>query len=233
MVSSKALQNERVLTAYHEAGHVVLAHALGYTYEDVWILPDGDPRYRTRDPGDVLGKCELSAGFWSTLRSMRAGLTFVKAMAQREIDLSLAGIVAERKYAGVRSSSYRNDNDTRHAVEVIRMLSQSIEVDAPRTSSPSLVYRGERIHLDQDLELSLGEFWTLHASKARLRLFRGPAWRAVEAVAAALLKYDRLHGHQAFERIQPHVRERHLCPRLPCPPIPPAASIDGDATAAD
>src|SRR5882762_5398168 len=68
-------------TAYHEAGHAVVALALGRTVHRVTILPEREH----------LGQCEFRKG----------GLRPSEDWLEREILIALGGIAAEARHTGV------------------------------------------------------------------------------------------------------------------------------------
>lgn len=148
---------EQVATAYHEAGHAVVALALGRPIHRVSILPKQM----------YLGRCEFAPG------KLRAAADPI----EQEILISLAGLAAEAKYTGAydRLAASRD-------LRVVRKL-------ALGRASERAVERYERRML----------------AKAEYLLADEANWRAVESIAAELLKLGILRGRAAlhfFERAQ-------------------------------
>ena len=142
-------------TAYHEAGHAVVALALGRPVEQVTIVPD-----RTH-----LGLCEFGKG---TFRPSEDWL-------EREILIALGGIAAEAKHTGD------------YAWDAAHQDCQYVRRLAIERAGESRAERLERRLL----------------SKAEHLLADEGHWRAVELIAAALLKSRVISGRTArhlFER---------------------------------
>jgi ATP-dependent Zn protease len=137
------------ITAYHEAGHAVVALALGRPVHKVTVLPD-----RER-----LGQCEFGK---SVFRPSEDWL-------EREILISLGGIAAEARFTG----DYAWDAAARDQQYVHRL---AVERAGER--------RAER------LQRRL-------LAKAEHLLAREVHWRAVERIAAELVRLGTISGRAA------------------------------------
>jgi ATP-dependent Zn protease len=136
-------------TAYHEAGHAVVALALGRPVQCVSVLPD-----RVH-----LGRCEFRKG---TFRPSADWL-------EREILIALGGVAAEARHTG----TYAWDGAARDRQFVHRLAVQRA---------------GER--QAERLERRL-------LAKAEHLLARTGHWRAVELIAAELLRHGAISGRAA------------------------------------
>jgi ATP-dependent Zn protease len=136
-------------TAYHEAGHAVVALALGRPVHQVSIRPD-----RER-----LGVCAFGKAVFRPSEDW----------LEREILISLGGLAAEARYTG----SYAWDQATRDRQFVRRLAVQRA---------------GER--QAKRLERRL-------LAKAEHLLSREGHWRAVELIAAELLRRGVISGRAA------------------------------------
>jgi hypothetical protein len=104
----------RAPTAYHEAGHAVIAHALGYTPRSVSIIPRGE------DTGLVRHAAALRGVQSAAVRSARARLRI-----ERAIQICFAGPLAQRRY---RARSWRHQHgrsDFAQAAALARRLCRS------------------------------------------------------------------------------------------------------------
>jgi ATP-dependent Zn protease len=136
-------------TAYHEAGHAVVALALGRPVQRVSVLPD-----RVR-----LGHCEVKKGRFKPSEDW----------LEREILIALGGIAAEARFSGDYSwGGAARDYRYVHGLAVQRA--------------------GERqaARLEQRL-LAKAEHLLAHESN----------WRAVELIAAELLRRGTISGRAA------------------------------------
>jgi ATP-dependent Zn protease len=95
-------------TAYHEAGHAVVALALGRPVHRVSVLPNRDR----------LGQCEFGKGVFRPSEDW----------VEREVMISLAGLAAEARHTG----TYGWDEAERDLRYVRRLLSQTTERAAER-----------------------------------------------------------------------------------------------------
>jgi hypothetical protein len=138
------------ITAYHEAGHAVMALALGRPVHRVSIQPNEER----------LGQCEFGK---SVFRPSEDWL-------EREILISLGGIAAEARHTG----HYAWDGAARDQ-RYIRSLS------VQRAGGERQAERLERRLL----------------AKAEHLLFQDGHWRAVELIAAELLRRGRISGRAA------------------------------------
>jgi ATP-dependent Zn protease len=138
------------VTAYHEAGHAVMALALGRPVTAVSILPDRR----------FLGVCEFGKAVFRPSEDW----------LQREILIALAGIAAEARHTG----EYAWD-----AADHDRVYAE--ELAAQRAGSDRKTQRLMRRLL----------------SKAEHLLSREENWRAVEKLAAELLRLGEVSGRAA------------------------------------
>jgi plasmid stabilization system protein ParE len=136
-------------TAYHEAGHAVIALALGRVIHKVSVLPN-----RER-----LGECRFGKG------SIRAADDWI----EREILIALGGMAAEARHTGVYATA-----EAKQDLRFVRRL-------ALERKSPRAVERYEQRMLDK-VESMLADEGT---------------WRAVERIAAELLKHGTISGRAA------------------------------------
>src|SRR5436309_3008735 len=136
-------------TAYHEAGHAVLALALGRQVHAVNILPNGER----------LGVCAFR----------KAAFRPSEDWLEREILIALGGIAAEARHTG----TYAWDGAGRDQQFVRGLAEQRV--------GASKAERYERRLL----------------AKAEHLLGRAGAWRAVERIAAELLRRGTISGRTA------------------------------------
>jgi plasmid stabilization system protein ParE len=133
-------------TAYHEAGHAVMALILGRPVHAVSILPDRD----------LLGLCEFG----------KAAVRPSEDWIEREMLISLGGLAAEARHTG----TYAWDQADRD-LQYVRDL-------AEQRAGPRRAQRLERRLL----------------SKAEHLLGKEGHWRAVERIAAELLRRGTVSG---------------------------------------
>lgn len=136
-------------TAYHEAGHAVIALALDRPVHRVSVLPNRDR----------LGQCEFGKGV------ARPSDDWI----EREILIALAGLAAEARHTGTYGFA-EADRDLRH---VRRLVLQR--------ASPRQAERLERRLL----------------AKVEYLLADDGHWRAVERIAAELMKLGVISGRAA------------------------------------
>jgi ATP-dependent Zn protease len=136
-------------TAYHEAGHAVIALALGRPVQHVSILPDRE----------LLGQCAFGKAVFRPSQDW----------LEREILIALAGLAAEARHTG----NYAWDGAARDQQFVRRLAVQRA---------------GER--RAERLERRL-------LAKAEHLLSQEGHWRAVELIAAELLRCGVLSGRAA------------------------------------
>ncbi|HEY2786830.1 MAG TPA: hypothetical protein VGJ05_17850 [Fimbriiglobus sp.] len=136
-------------TAYHEAGHAVVALALGRPVHRVTVLPNRDR----------LGQCEFRKGQFKPTDDW----------LETEILIALAGLAAEARFTDAydRDAAHR---DLRHA---------------------------RQIALQRATERSLDRFERRMLAKVEHLLADEGHWRAVEAIAAELLKLGTISGRAA------------------------------------
>lgn len=137
------------VTAYHEAGHAVVALALGRTIHKVTVLPN-----RER-----LGECRFGKG---NVRPTDDWL-------EREILIALGGLAAEARFTGTYATAEAGQD-----LRFVRRL-------ALERKSERAVERYERRMLD-NVEYMLADEGT---------------WRAVELIAAELMKHGTISGRAA------------------------------------
>jgi hypothetical protein len=136
-------------TAFHEAGHAVVALALGRPVHRVSVLPNRDR----------LGQCEFAKGRFKPSEDV----------LEREILISLAGLAAEAR----RTGKYHldgADHDLRHVRRLV--LERKSERAAPRYEERLL-------------------------NKVEALLHDDGIWRAVELIAAELVKHGVISGRAA------------------------------------
>lgn len=146
-------------TAYHEAGHAVVALALDRPVHRVTILPN-----RER-----LGQCEFGKGVH---RPNEDAL-------EREILIALAGMAAEARHSG-RYEMEAADRDLRYVRRLV----------LERKSERAAVRYEERL-----------------LAKVEAMLGDEGAWRAVELIAAELLKHGTISGRAARHLFDQATRE--------------------------
>ncbi len=137
------------LTAYHEAGHAVVALVLDRPVHRVSVLPN-----RER-----LGQCEFGKGVF---RPSEDSL-------EREILIALAGLAAESRHTG-KYAMDAADRDLRYVRRLV--LQRKSERAAPRYEERMLA----------KVEALLGD---------------DAIWRAVELIAAELMKQGVISGRAA------------------------------------
>jgi ATP-dependent Zn protease len=143
-------------TAYHEAGHAVVALALGRPVHRVTVLPNRDR----------LGQCEFRKGQFRPTDDW----------LETEILISLAGMAAEARFT---------DEYDRAAAG--RDLAYARQLARQRAT-----------------ERTLDRFERRMLSKVEYILSDDGRWRAVEAIAAELLKLGTISGRAAR-----HLFDRH------------------------
>jgi ATP-dependent Zn protease len=137
-------------TAYHEAGHAVMALALGRPVDRVSIRPNANE----------LGICHFRKAVFRPSEDW----------VEREILIALAGLAAEALHTGTYAWE-EADRDRRYALDLCR----------ERTGSAKQAERLERRLL----------------SKAEHLLNQAGNWRAVERMAAELLRLGEISGRAA------------------------------------
>ena len=136
-------------TAYHEAGHAVVALALDRPVHRVSVLPN-----RER-----LGQCEFGKGRFKPSEDW----------LESEILIALAGLAAEARHTGTYSMA-EADRDLRYVRRLV--LQRKSERAAARYEARLL----------SKVETILGDDFT---------------WRAVELIAAELVKHGVISGRSA------------------------------------
>ena len=168
-------------SAYHEAGHAVIA----------WY-------YGRRILGTVISQDKNNSDNCKIIRLFGKSPTIEVHELEREMDISMAGVVATEQLAGKRVVGMEwAGTDYPDAVEIAKdwalktgkvlkdeyLIDQSISVDGIKGCIFSGVF--------------LDEF----GGNVRLLMSRPHIWRCVEAVANALLKHKGLNGDQISDII--------------------------------
>jgi len=151
------------VTAYHEAGHAVLALVLGRPVQCVSILPNREH----------LGVCEFGKGVYRPSEDW----------LEREILIALGGIAAEARLTGI----YAWDAASRDQTYVRQLAVQRA---------------GER--RAEKLQRRL-------LAKAEHLLADAGCWRAVELIAAELLRHREISGRTARHLFERGCREGTAC----------------------
>jgi hypothetical protein len=167
-------------TAYHEAGHTVIAFMVDMRSYEVGIVPDADKlgRHGGQDP----------------LRGIHLDYDIidarVKAKGIRRIRICLAGSIAQQKYDPRTWKGYHGGWDLRHAVDIAEAVYGNLFTEG-------------RVDDDEDWEPLDGAvegrataiFDQLKSSTRALPKSRY-GWHKVELLAAKLLKHDTLHRRE-------------------------------------
>lgn len=137
------------VTAYHEAGHAVMALALGRPVHKVSVLPNAT----------LLGKCEFRKGV------QRPSDDWIET----EILIALAGMAAEARFTGdyCHAGAARDLRDVRK-LALMRASDRSVERFERRMLSKTEHLLGDEGH-----------------------------WKAVEVIAAELVKLGQISGRAA------------------------------------
>jgi hypothetical protein len=146
-------------TAYHEAGHAVIALALNRPVHRVSVLPN-----RER-----LGHCEFAKGRFKPSEDW----------LEREILIGLAGFAAEARHTG----TYGKEEASRDLQYVRRLVLQ-------RKNERAAARYEERM-----------------LSKVEAMLSDEANWRAVELIAAELLKHGVISGRAARHHFELAARQ--------------------------
>lgn len=146
-------------TAYHEAGHAVVALALGRPVHRVSVLPNRDR----------LGQCEFGKGVF------RPSEDYV----EREVMISLGGLAAEARHTGTYGWE-EADRDLRHV---------------------------RRLVLQRGSERAADRYERRLLAKVEYLLADDGHWRAVERIAAELLKLGVISGRAARHLFEQSVKE--------------------------
>ena len=147
------------VTAYHEAGHAVIALCLDRPVHRVSVLPN-----RER-----LGQCEFGKGRFKPSEDA----------LEREILIALAGLAAEARHTGTYQME-EADRDLRYVRRLA--LERKSARAAPRYEERML-------------------------SKVEAMLADDATWRAVERIAAELLKHGVISGRAARHLFEQGTRE--------------------------
>lgn len=152
-------------TAYHEAGHAVMAMVLGRAIQKVTIVPG-----QTHLGAQRLGACHLQKG-----KSRGSG-----DYLEDEVMILLAGMVAESQITG----QYCHQGAAQDLRYVRRML-------LTRNDGQRQILRLEKRLL----------------SKTEHHLLDADHWRAVQSIAAELLKSQTISGRAAKHLYERSLRE--------------------------
>jgi ATP-dependent Zn protease len=142
-------QTHDEVTAYHEAGHAVIALALGRTVHKVSVLPN-----QLR-----LGECRFGKG------NARATDDWL----EREILIALGGMAAEARFTG----TYATDE----AKEDLRFV--------------------RRLALERKSDRAVERYEQRMLGKVEYMLAEEGTWKAVESIAAELMKHGTISGRAA------------------------------------
>jgi hypothetical protein len=154
-------------TAYHEAGHVVMAFALRRAVRHVSIVPDDSSDGR-------LVKHKLTDNFHPDYESDAR----TRRLVEREIMICLAGGVALAKFQGNRRD-LGDDQDWRHAVYLADYVSSGVGG-----------------YVGDDGEATVAYLRWLQV-RAKILLSLPWHWRAVEEIAQSLVERKELSGREA------------------------------------
>jgi len=147
------------VTAYHEAGHAVIALCLDRPVHRVSVLPN-----RER-----LGQCEFGKGRFKPSEDA----------LEREILIALAGLAAEARHTGTYQME-EADRDLRYV---------------------------RRLALDRKSARAAPRYEERMLSKVEAMLADDATWRAVERIAAELLKHGVISGRAARHLFEQATRE--------------------------
>lgn len=147
-------------TAYHEAGHAVVALCLDRPVHRVSVLPN-----RER-----LGHCEFGKGRFKPSEDS----------LEREILIALAGLAAEARHTG----TYAMDEARRDLLYVRRLV------------------------LQRKAERAAARYEERMLSKVEAMLADDATWRAVELIAAELLKHGVISGRATRHLYEQATREQ-------------------------
>src|SRR3984957_12446669 len=150
-------------TAYHEAGHAVVALILGRPVQRVSILP----------AAEHLGVCEFGKGVYRPSEDW----------LEREILIALGGIAAEARLTGV----YSWDAAARDQQYVRRLAVQRAGERRAERLERRLLAKAEHFLADEG------------------------TWRAVESIAAELLRHREISGRAALHLFERESRQDADC----------------------
>src|SRR5215471_12724136 len=111
------MKHNREATAYHEAGHAVVAWVQGYKPHNATIIPDEDSHGHVLH-ADPLRRIRLE---WDNSDGARL-------RAEKAIRILLAGMTAQRKVSARSVRRWHAHGDYREAVEIAAAVSLSIEI---------------------------------------------------------------------------------------------------------
>src|SRR6476619_1044973 len=137
------------VTAYHEAGHAVIALALGRTIHKVSVLPN-----RER-----LGECRFGKG----------NAKPTDDWLEREILIALGGLAAEARFTGTYA--------TEEAAQDLRFV--------------------RRLALERKSDRAVERYEQRMLGKVEYMLADEVNWKAVELIAAELMKHGTISGRAA------------------------------------
>lgn len=138
-----------LITAYHEAGHAVVALCLDRPVHRVSVLPNRDR----------LGQCEFAKGRFKPSEDA----------LEREILIALGGMAAEARFTGTYHMDAA-DHDLRYV---------------------------RRLVLERKSERAASRYEERMLNKVEAMLGDDEAWRAVELIAAELMRHGVISGRAA------------------------------------
>ena len=147
------------VTAYHEAGHAVIALALGRTIHKVSVLPN-----QLR-----LGECQFGKG------NARATDDWL----EREILIALGGMAAEARFTGTYA--------TEEAAQDLRFV--------------------RRLALERKSDRAVERYEQRMLDKVEYMLADEGNWKAVELIAAELMKHGEISGRAARHLYEQAIKE--------------------------
>lgn len=162
---SKRTQKSLEATAYHEAGHAVIAWREGIKIKEISIVPDKKTLGHVNHDS-ILKRINMDSG--------RSKIIWERG--QKIIKISLAGIIAQRKYSPRSVRNYHDHSDYQNAAEVgNKMVGTIRQLDA--------LLKFLSITVEDTLNLK----WI---------------WEKVEILADKLSQLKRMSGEDAEELIK-------------------------------
>ena len=180
MRTDRGMETQLRITAYHEAGHAVVALLLGIEITEVFI------NRQQPDSGRVLFRVASLYPQHRRASWVDAPFRWARLLSfdQRNAVFTLAGPLAEAKLLGKPLRTLGSIGD----LEVVHQLVRS-------TNTPS-----GQIHGVVDLGANM--FFERTIRRTRRILSRPPVWAAVTEVASNLLSWHRLTSDDVAEMVQ-------------------------------